>query len=178
MANYERAFIYVMSLEDAKGSGVVTNTVGDAGGRTRFGIAEQWAVGLPSDFYTTDRNTALADAKAYYFRMYWQRVCGDDLNNDKVAAQFFSIAVNIGCAPAVRLMQYACGADPDGVCGGQTVALINGAEPIMLLSRFNAGVMDYYRHLAGLHPDEQKFLQGWLNRVTSIYRFPVPAFSV
>lgn len=175
MADYNSCFLFVMNLEDAGLTGRVTETPGDAGGRTRFGIAQNFASGLPDDFYTTSRDSALSDAKLYYKRMYWDRVSASKIVNDKIAAQFFSIAVNIGVRRATLLMQRVLGVEQDGVVGNLTLQRLNAYSPIILLGNFNNLVQMYYREVVSERPQDAGFLRGWLDRVMAIYKFPLEA---
>ena len=49
MADFKPAFAFALLHEDATQSGKVTM---DAGGRTRFGIAEKFHPDLPEEFFT------------------------------------------------------------------------------------------------------------------------------
>jgi hypothetical protein len=49
MADFKPAFLFTLQHEDSTRSGKVTI---DAGGRTRFGIAEKFHPDLPEEFFT------------------------------------------------------------------------------------------------------------------------------
>ena len=169
MADYQKAFDFLMLVEDSSGKGIVTY---DNGGKTRWGVAAEWAVGLPGDFYTTDAASSRADARDYYKHMYWVRICGDAITSDIIAAQFLSIAVNMGVDVAVTLMQTALGIEKDGICGAQTVNAINAKDQVKLLAQFNTEALARYEAIVRMKPFLAGNLVGWQNRVTAIYRFP------
>ena len=60
MADFNLAFIFVLQHEDSTCSGKVTV---DAGGRTRFGIAEKFHPDLPEEFFTGPAEDALGEAE-------------------------------------------------------------------------------------------------------------------
>ena len=174
MADYQKAFDFLMLVEDSSGKGIVTY---DNGGKTRWGVAAEWAVGLPGDFYTTDAASSRADARDYYKHMYWVRICGDAITSDKVAAQFLSIAVNMGVEHAVVLMQLCLGITQDGICGSETINTLNEKNQIMLLTQFNAAALARYEAIVRVNPALAGNLRGWQDRVTAIYHFPVSAYA-
>jgi hypothetical protein len=59
MADFKTAFLFTLQHEDSTRSGKVTV---DAGGRTRFGIAEKFHPDLPEEFLPGRRKPALAEA--------------------------------------------------------------------------------------------------------------------
>ena len=69
MADFNPAFAFVLLHEDPTCSGKVT---GDAGGRTRFGIAKKFHLNLPEEFFTGPAEKALAEAERIEEQDYWQ----------------------------------------------------------------------------------------------------------
>ena len=59
-ADFKTAFLLTLQHEDSTRSGKVTE---DAGGRTRFGIAEKFHPDLPEGFFTGLAEDALAEAE-------------------------------------------------------------------------------------------------------------------
>jgi lysozyme family protein len=59
-----------MSFEDPQHTGKVTE---DAGGRTRFGIAEKFHPELPARFFSRRKDEALATAEGLLDREYWYK---------------------------------------------------------------------------------------------------------
>ena len=68
MADFKTAFLFTLQHEDSTRSGKVTV---DAGGRTRFGIAEKFHPDLPEEFFTGPAEDALAEAEKIEEREYW-----------------------------------------------------------------------------------------------------------
>ena len=169
MADFNAAFAFVLQHEDSTRSGKVTV---DAGGRTRFGIAEKFHPGLPEEFFSGPAEDALAEAERIEEREYWVAMRLGEVENQNVANKLFDMGVNMGVRQAAFYAQRAVNAlvamdaqvAEDGVIGPRTLAAINTADPIAyyrLLREFSAA---YYRHLAAVNPAQAVNLTGWLKR--------------
>ena len=93
MAEFKSAFEFVMNHEDPHRTGKVTE---DAGGRTRFGIAQKFHPELPEEFFTGPAENALKQAEEILRRDYWQPMRLDEIKNQNVANKLFDMAVNMG----------------------------------------------------------------------------------
>jgi hypothetical protein len=93
LADFQPAFTFVMSHEDTGLTGKVTE---DAGGRTRFGIAEKFHPGLPAGFFSGPAAEALEVAEQIYQRDYWKQLRLDELDNQNIANKILDMAVNMG----------------------------------------------------------------------------------
>jgi lysozyme family protein len=80
----------------------------------------------------------------------------------------FDCAVNSGPGCAVRTLQKAIGIDDDGVFGPGTRAILATLDPRTVASKFLAIRRAFYLNFAAHHPDQQEFLDGWLNRVANL----------
>jgi lysozyme family protein len=169
MADFKAAFAFVLQHEDSTRSGKVTV---DAGGRTRFGIAEKFHPDLPEEFFSGPAEDALAEAEKVEKREYWDAMRLAEVENQNVANKLFDMGVNMGVRQALFYAQRAINAlaavdarvAEDGLIGPRTLAAINAAGPIayyQLLREFSAA---YYRHLAAVNPALAVNLAGWLKR--------------
>jgi lysozyme family protein len=171
MSNFEEALSFVLRNEDARLSGVVTE---DSGGRTRFGIAERFHPELGNEFYRGTREAALETAREICRRDYWESVYGDEIRDEAVAAKLLDMAVNMGVRQAVALCQRAVNAiadfpiTEDGVMGPRTVAAMNSCETSVLAAHLCDACSGFYRHLADVRPEMQRYLSGWLARAQKI----------
>jgi lysozyme family protein len=99
-------------------------------------------------------------AKAIYLRDFWYPL------NDaapSIKFQVFDFAVNGGLSAAVKVLQSAVKATPDGKWGPISSALLADMDVNDVLLRFNARRLRYYTSLrADL---KARFLSGWVNRV-------------
>ena len=169
MADFKPAFAFVLQHEDSARSGKVTV---DAGGRTRFGIAEKFHPDLPEAFFTGPAEDALAEAERIEEREYWEAMRLGEVENQNVAGKLFDMGVNMGARQAAIYAQRAANAlvaddarvTEDGVIGPRTLAAINSSDPrayYRLLCEFSAA---YYRHVAAVNPAQAVNLAGWLKR--------------
>jgi lysozyme family protein len=166
MSNYDSAIDFVIGLEDSHPSGKVTY---DADGATRYGLLDRWHPDLVAQgFYSLSNDQALALAKACYRAQYWNRIHGDDILSNKVAAQLLSIGVNDGVVSAIKLAQTAIGIQSDGILGPFSLAAINAADENDFLNSFNSAAKDRYDAIVAAHPEKLRYRQGWYNRVDLI----------
>lgn len=180
MANFQPAIENTMLFEDPQRSGKVTE---DAGGRTRFGVAEKFHPDLPAEFFSAETDKALALAEAVLEREYWEQPGFAHIEDQGVANKLFDMAVNMGVHQAALYAQRAANAalessgaqppsaasrlDEDGVPGAKTIDIINSldaAKYVELLREFSAA---HYRHIAGVNPAQAPNLEAWLRRAAA-----------
>lgn len=156
MGNFEKALAFVLSHE-----GEIANDAGDAGGLTKYGISQRSYPDLDI------LNLSKDQAAEIYHRDFWPSYQGFP---EKVATKVFDLAVNMGHRQAVKILQRAlrsCGALKildDGVLGPLTKQAVEAAQPDLLVVALRSEAAGFYRALAEQKPQNQKFLQGWLNR--------------
>lgn len=177
MANFESVVQWLLYQEDSHmHPGAIVN-LGDGAGLTRLGITQKsYGTQVPVDFFTTmNFHDAVLTAKTVYQKFYWNIFNGDQINADEIAAVIISFAVNKSIPTAVRTIQNALGLEPaDGILGSHTLSEINSKDPGMLARLYRADWINYYQQIAAINPKDQKFLQGWINRVN----FPYPSSLV
>lgn len=165
MANFDPICEWLLRQEDATLAGRVVN-LGDGAGFTRFGITSK-NVAMP-DGYFTDMPTAqaLQAAKAHYRAVDWARIHGDDIQSDECAASLFSFCINGGDTTEIEIAQAAFGLNADGVVGPATLAALNqpGAG-----DRVRAAQAQHYRNIYAKHPEDAKWIHGWLLRAARVY---------
>ncbi len=135
------------------------NWTGGAPGRgacrgTRWGVS---AAAYPA---LDIAGLTLADARAIYRRDYWDRVCGDALP-PPLALLVFDAAVNNGVGRAVRWLQAAAGAAPDGAPGPATLAAVRARPAAALCAEVLAQRMVFMAAL----PTWPHFGLGWARRL-------------
>lgn len=161
---FTRALPVLLEME-----GGYVNHPRDPGGRTNLGVTqrvwEDW-IGRKATEAEMRALTVSDVAPLYRFR-YWDAVRGDSLPAG-VALSVFDFGVNAGPKRAIRYLQIAAGAFPDGKIGPQTLGKV--AE--FLAREGEAGLIrayanqrrSYYRQLGTFGT----FGRGWLNRVRHI----------
>jgi hypothetical protein len=142
MADFKTAFLFTLQHEDSTRSGKV---IVDAGGRTRFGIAEKFHPDLSEEFFTGPAEDALTEAEKIEGSEYWDCMRLAEVENQNVANKLFDMGVNMGVRQAA----------------------INAIDPQRfygLLCEFSAW---HYRHIAANNPAQAVNLAGWMNRASA-----------
>ncbi len=156
MANFDQAVVKTIARE---GGARFTETPGDAGGATKFGISKRAYPQLDI------ANLTEQQAKDIYRADYWNAVHGDDISAQVAAENVFDTAVNMGVSRAVKLAQMALGVQPvDGVAGPQTIQAINNADSDRFIADYTLAKIARYVSLCNNNRSQSKFLLGWLNR--------------
>jgi lysozyme family protein len=157
MANLQSAVARTLRFEDSTLSGKVTH---DAGGWTRFGIAEKYHPEVFPEMLTCSRERAL-ELAAEVLKRYW---CFDGVQEQEIAWKLFDMAVNLGLDTSIRLCQRAVGVPVDGKWGPKTEAAANARLPLSLMEAFRQAATEHYREVVAVNPANEKFLNGWLAR--------------
>jgi len=164
-ANFQRALIHLFEIE---GYGDIVDIPGDSGGRTAWGIAENywpeyWVNGPP------DREIAIR----FYRTEWWVPLRLHELTSWKVAAEILECAVNTGHRPGARIAQRAynalaesrpSGFDPlrvDGWIGPKTLAALNGMSERYEVALYAMLNWQQGHHYLQLDP---RFRIAWFNR--------------
>jgi len=134
----------------------------DPGGATMKGVTlatySDW-LGRPASKEEL-RNISDGHLREIYKTRYWDAVRGDDLPSglDYVV---FDMAVNSGPGRAVRMLQSAVGATPDGAIGPKTLAAVQAQNPETLIATFQRNRQHFLEAL----PTFATFGKGWTRRV-------------
>lgn len=137
----------------------------DPGGATNMGIT----IGTLSDWLgrpaTKDevRNLPRDIAEAIYHKRYWLPVLGDALGPG-VDLAVFDYAVNSGPGRAIRSLQRAVGAQPDGVMGPATLAALAGRDRSALVQDICDRRIAFFQSLDTF----DAFGRGWMRRVSEV----------
>ena len=161
---FKKAFNYVL-----KNEGRYVNDPEDPGKETKYGISQRSYPNL------NIRQLSLKDAEKIYFCDYWLKGKFEQIPDENVATQLFDLSVNLGIRATTIVLQRALrsvgiNVVEDGLLGSQTLSGVifcctpNGSKPSNLLAAIKSEAAGYYRLIAAKHPQQQKFLQGWLNR--------------
>lgn len=177
MANVKEAVDFVLRQEDATLSGVVTYAPADRGGLTRFGLTAKWHPELVrSGFYQTNRDEALAIAQEVYSSEYIPHLDLGKINRTAVALAILSFAVVEGAGHAVLILQRVLTSlgfplVQDGSAGPKTIAAINAADPLQLVTALVRAQRDYFRQIVDKDASQAKWLGGWNNRAMAVLKY-------
>lgn len=137
----------------------------DPGGITKFGIALRGIGRILGFNRETITKLSWEEAKRIYQDRYWKRIGLDKVAKKHPAIALFTMdsAINQGQITAIKFMQRACGAYPDGIVGPKTLACLDRwPEKNILDKMFVARAVSYAR-------GNRKYHVGWYNRLLSTY---------
>lgn len=167
MAFFDHAIDTVLKHElDPSDPDKVVELVGDSGGLTKYGIAQNKHPGVDVAALTLDA------AKDIYRKSYWLPFY-DEIGAQAIATKVFDFAVNAGPAQAHKALQRALRAcevddiEDDGVLGPKTLLAVNSCRVEPLLAALRSEIAGFYRSLARGNEALRPFLQGWLKRAYS-----------
>jgi len=180
---FEIAYQFVRRIE-----GKYSNYKEDRGGETQYGISTPAFIdakkkGLIPESYQSVKELTPDDAKRIYKSMYWDAIQGDKIAeiDPRLAIALFDFYINSGDY-AVKKLQKIINSNNDGIVGPKTLEAIKeyvdkyGKDK--LLEEFLSARKQYYQNIIKVKPDQQKFLQGWLNRIERLKNFLYsPEFS-
>jgi lysozyme family protein len=70
---------------------------------------------------------------------------------------------------AIKKLQRILGINCDGICGNNTISKINNYSNKMdLFANYKASRIQFFFNIIKAHPEQKKFLKGWINRTNSI----------
>ena len=146
-----------------KNEGGYVNDPADPGKETKYGISKRSYPNL------NIRQLSLKDAEKIYFCDYWLKGKFEQIPDENVATQLFDLSVNLGIRATTIVLQRALrsvgiNVQVDGLLGSHTLSGVFFSEPSILLAAIKSEAAGYYRLIAAKNPQQQKFLQGWLNR--------------
>lgn len=172
MALFQLAIPTVLRRE-----GGYVNNPADSGGPTNFGVSLRWLKqrGLLPELELMENhpgsNTPIADVKNMtvaeatdFYQKYWWIPAYGQMASQAVATKVFDTAVNMGAGRSARFLQQSVDAAQDGVLGPDTIARVNCADQVLLLTTFQSIQADFYKKIVLAHPNEEVFLKGWLAR--------------
>ena len=107
-------------------------------GSTNLGVTQaNWEAFVGHPVSTQDMKDLTPEViSPFYKRKYWDAVRGDDLPSP-IDYMVFDFAVNAGPGRAIKLLQAAVGAVPDGQIGPNTLAAINATPVKELINKFS-----------------------------------------
>lgn len=147
--NFDDAFTRLLGNE----GGLVDNP-NDPGGLTNWGISQR------SYPHVDIRNLTQDEAKALYFRDFWNPIGDAD---PAIKFQVFDFAVNSGIQTAIRKLQAAIGVADDGHWGPMSAAKLASMDKNDVLMRFIGQRLRFWTALSTW----PTFGKGWANRAAT-----------
>lgn len=168
-----------MILENEGG---YANVTGDTGGETYRGISRNnfpnwsgWVIVDACKPLKTNQiivNDELEDnIREFYYENFYTPMKVDKVDSLLISGHLLCHGVNAGTKRSVKLLQkainttYSVSISVDGVIGSITLSYANGDKQDELAENFIEERNNYYKSLVASNSSQQKFLNGWLNRV-------------
>lgn len=170
MADLNQYAILLPTLEGKLGN--VTNTAGDAGGWTNSGITLNTFIeysnikGLPVPTINDLKILTYTEWLDIVNTLYWQKWCGDSINNQSIANFVVDFYFNSGIY-GIKIPQKILGLVEDGIVGAKTIAALNSANQQQLHDQLRMQRTLFVNNIAVINPAEEKFEAGWHNRINS-----------
>lgn len=173
MAQFEKAFERLMKDEGV----ILTRDPIDRGGETFAGISRKFHPRW-SGWQMVDRGETppLDLVRGFYREAYWEPIRADQIRSQRVAEVLFGQYVNMG-ANGIKLMQTTIGVIADGKVGAKTLAALNAACDIhiispeeTLLSVFSIANTTRYHAIGMRDKTQRRFWPGWIKRAISIVK--------
>ena len=146
--------------------GGFSNASGDSGGRTIYGISENnWSEDFNkvySLYNSGNTDSAIETAKQFYFDNFYD-LQYENIIDSKLAFRLFDFGINAGKSTAVKQLQETLGIDVDGNFGNETLTATNNFNDIS--TAYQNRLNQFYLNLVANNSNDQKFLNGWENRI-------------
>lgn len=164
---FQQALPFILRWE-----GGYVNHPADHGGATNKGVTQR-----VYDDWRTRRSQAPRDVRlieddevgAIYEARYWLTAKCDRLPTPLAQVQF-DTAVNMGPGRAIRFLQTAVGATPDGAFGSGTQQCVDGCDVGAALVAYCNLRQAFYKELVANDASQAVFLKGWMNRLDALRR--------
>ena len=98
---------------------------------------------------------------------YWNRWRADQIQNQSVAESLVEWVWGSG-KWGVIIPQRILGVTADGKVGPATIAAVNAHVPATLHAKLVTAKVEFLDALVKAHPEQARFLKGWLSRITAI----------
>ena len=151
-------------VPNPKAGGNLHNVAGDSGGYTLWGIAYNHNKEMFKNF-NDFKDTTYEEAAAIAYTKYYSAINAFILPLES-RLMYFDIAYNMGNLRAIKIMQGCAGVPADGIIGPATREKMQFVTEECLYKARNTT----YNQLVKANVKLGKFLKGWLNRSTAIFK--------
>lgn len=157
--------------------GGYSNTPGDNGGSTNFGITQ-----AKYDFWRKTHNLSEQSVKfisdsevSAIYKDIWKSSGADliSVNKPMSGNYHFDTAFNTGDSQAIKFIQRACGAKDDGILGPMTLRALDNYDDDTILLSIHRQRLLFYANLAISQEHDRQFLKNWIWRATKLYKLVI-----
>ena len=160
--NFQDSLKLILQFE-----GGFVDDASDRGGRTNYGVTQKvysaWL--LSQNLKDADvKNITPDEVATIYQNQYWNSSPAK-LAKDSLNTVIFDCAVNSGVGRATKTLQNALSVVADGSFGQKSIDALNACDSVATANKFLDTRASFYKAICINSPSQQKFLNGWLNRV-------------
>lgn len=171
MANYKEIIPFILKAE-----GGWVNDPSDSGGETNKGITYSTWKSFYGDTHERFMKMFQDDWNQIFKTLYWDKIKGDDINSQRLANILVDWVWGSGFAypPAhlqIILNEMGNNLTVDGSIGKMTIQALNKVNEQKLWDRLVKDRFDFLDDIVKKNPKNQKFLQGWKNRMNNLIKF-------
>lgn len=153
----------------AREGSTYTETPGDRGGSTKYGITVPFYSDVSGTPKTSGDVAALTEASAFAVYVSWlttHRLA--EIEEVHVLDAVVDFAVHSGVRPAVKALQRALDVPQDGVIGSVTLTALADADAPTVVRWLTGARIRKLGAILTSDPSQSVFARGWLNRVADV----------
>ncbi len=155
MANFDLSVDKTLKFE-----GGYVNNPNDSGGETNFGISKRFHPNVDIAGLDVD------GAKDIYKSEYWNAINGDLIQSQKVADSVFDMAVMSGAKRALSLAKDVC-----ALMGVHDINHVGEWNEAAFVHAYGLARIKFFNDLVLKKPSQKEFINGWISRAKSFFRF-------
>ncbi len=171
MAKFENFVDRLLVLE-----GGYANLKNDKGGPTKYGVTlltwkeHGYDKDGDGDIDIDDiKKLTPEDAKMIAKKIFWDYYKADQIKNQSIAEFISDWGYNSGRTTIAKKVQTLLGLKADGMFGTITLDRINTINQEQLFNTLKLARLEFVRKIVERDPSQQKFYQGWLNRIQKFF---------
>lgn len=110
-------------------------------------------------------------------KLYWDKMCGDLMDSQRIANQLADAAFNAGCIEPGKEVQEILNTifndhlQIDGIVGPDTVKAVNTVTEYKMYDAVCIARCDFYKKIVAKDASQSIYLNGWLGRVANLIAF-------
>ncbi len=144
-----------------------SNVEGDKGGYTISGVTQSTYYSI---YHRDVTNITETEWEYIIYHEFWDKLKCDQIANQAAANLVADWGVNSGAATAAKKVNAFLGLGSSGTINSQTLIAINKKikEDNDFISKLANKRIEYYEDLVENDPSQEKFLEGWKNRINKL----------
>lgn len=164
MADAKKAIPNILKFE-----GGFSNHPADTGGCTCKGVT----IGVYRKYYgktkTCEDLKKITDEQWFtiFKTGYWDKIQGDKIENQSIAALCVDIAYGSGPVTAIKKIQRCLGLKDDGIIGPLSIQRLNAPDRKATFEKIWKMREQWFYNIVKAKPSQKVFLKGWLRRLDS-----------